>query len=75
MKFSLKKIQRAPIFEIFKIKKNFDKARPLLWIFLTAIVLFVVGLALESLKVLAWVGGFIMLLYIVVWIGFVKNRY
>jgi len=64
--------------EFFKVWKNFDRIDPLAWLVLAMGFFVVLGLAFESLKIIALIGGFILFVFISsiavgVWRGIIKK--
>ncbi len=53
---------------IVKLRRNAERISPTIWLFVIGIFLFLIGLIIPGLDFLAFVGGFIFLFYIVLWI-------
>jgi hypothetical protein len=57
---------RSPIFGLFMPWRNLTRVNPLLWVFLTSLVLLIIGLNVSFLSVFAWIGGFLVAFYVAV---------
>jgi hypothetical protein len=51
---------RATIIELLQPWKSFDKASPLLWTFLAAMLMLFIGVNLPFFDILIWIGGFLV---------------
>ena len=67
-------LERMPIIKMLNIKRNFDRVPPLGWIFFVAVVFVVLGLIISFLELLFWLGGFIILVYLIGLVIWVKSK-
>lgn len=65
-------LKKLPLIEIFRWK-NFDRVSPLFWIFLASLVLWIVGSNVNFLSLFAWIGGFLVALFVAVVIAQFEN--
>lgn len=68
LKSELEHIGEMPILRMMNIRHNFNRVNPTIWLFFFAIIGILVGLAFVSFRVLLWVGGTIVIIYIALWI-------
>ncbi|HLC54869.1 MAG TPA: hypothetical protein VJK07_04575 [Candidatus Nanoarchaeia archaeon] len=52
----------------YKLRHYPERASPTFWPFIIAVLLVSIGSGISSLRILAWVGLFIMGIYVLVWI-------
>ncbi|MFH1803080.1 MAG: hypothetical protein ABH864_06575 [archaeon] len=64
------RVGRSPLLGVLNPVENFSRASPLMWTFLAAVVLFILGVNIEFLQLFAWVGGFMVLLFVAVGLAF-----
>ena len=69
-----KDLEKIPIIKMLNVKRNFDRVNPLGWIFFFAVVLVVLGLIVSFLEILFWLGGFIILVYLIGLVIWVKSK-
>jgi hypothetical protein len=59
-------LEGSPLMKMLMPWKNFDRASPLLWVFLGSLVLWTVGLNAHFLSLFAWIGGFLVAFFVAV---------
>jgi hypothetical protein len=60
-------MRKSHIFAMFNLKRNFSRAHPLVWVFIFAVLWVLIMLSFESLKVLAWLGLMIVIIFLACW--------
>ena len=45
-----------------------ERVNPSMWLFLAGLVLLLIGGSFSPLRMLAWVGGFIVGVYVLIWV-------
>lgn len=68
------RFESIPVIKMLNPLNNFDKSTPLLWIFLIGIISIVLGIIVDFLEVLFWIGGFIILIYFIYLVIWLKNQ-
>jgi len=62
-------LNRMPLFQMLNIRRNFDRLDPSGWIFFFAVIAIIMGAAFVSLQILAWIGLFIVIAYLIYFIA------
>lgn len=58
------------VLKMFNMRKNFNRASPLAWLFFFGLLSVIVGWAVKQARILLWIGLviiFIYLLYFILW--------